>query len=438
MRSHLLSAGMVALICLGLSVSAMAETSNGAARSDDECVDWWMETLELAYGWTVSHKGLRWSSEDGRVKLRFGGRIQGDHGWYNGEALKNDLGQELEQQGEYRRVRAYVSGSFDDILSFKFQLDFKGYGTAFKDVYIRLHKLPVVGNFEIGHFKEPFSMEELTSSKDITFIERALPNAMAPSRNWGMMFYDNIDGRASWALGVFKAWVHDSDRKFGRWGSSSQGHATALTGRVTWAPIFEDEGRRVLHVGASGSLRWAEEPVKWSSRPEAHFVKKFTSTGSMDAHEVRLMGFELAGIYGPFHAEAEYIATSIDGQNGYDDVWLHGVYVQAGYFLTGESRPYDPKSGAFKGVTPLNNFMTGCGPGLPLGAWEVAARYSRLCFDQDGLSSGSRDLQDLTIGLNWYLNPNVRMSWNYVRTWVDGNGVSDAGDMFLIRFQIAF
>ncbi|MHC4984919.1 MAG: hypothetical protein ACYTFO_02060, partial [Planctomycetota bacterium] len=64
-----------------------ASADGNAADVASECVDWWMETLELAYGWTVSHKGLRWTSEDGRLKLRFGGRIQADYGWYNGEQL---------------------------------------------------------------------------------------------------------------------------------------------------------------------------------------------------------------------------------------------------------------------------------------------------------------------------------------------------------------
>ena len=75
----------------------------------------------------------------------------------------------------------------------------------FKDVYMQLKNVPYIGNIKVGHFKEPFSMEELTSSKYITFLERALPNAFAPSRNTGIQLHDTLlDGRMTYAVGIFK------------------------------------------------------------------------------------------------------------------------------------------------------------------------------------------------------------------------------------------
>jgi len=80
-------------------------------------------------------------------------------------------------------------------------------------------------------------------------------------------------------------------------------------------------------------------------------------------------------------------------------------------------------------VKPLRNFKKGDGPG----AWELAARLSYLNLNDDGVDGGR--LRDLTLGLNWYLNPNVRMMWNYVLA-----DPSDGGDVsaFMWRFQIAF
>ena len=69
----------------------------------------------------------------------------------------------------------------------------------------------------------------------------------------------------------------------------------------------------------------------------------------------------------------------------------------------------------------------------------MAARYSYLDLIGNGLSSSkAHRMQDLTVGLNWYLNPNMRISGNYIRSWLNGPATSDAVDIFMMRFQIAF
>jgi len=79
------------------------------------------------------------------------------------------------------------------------------------------------------------------------------------------------------------------------------------------------------------------------------------------------------------------------------------------------------------------------GPGLSgLGAWETAIRYSYLGLEGGGLPTPARDLHGLTLALNWYLNKNVRISWNYVHSWVDGSDYFEEADMFAMRLQLTF
>jgi len=130
----------------------------------------------------------------------------------------------------------------------------------------------------------------------------------------------------------------------------------------------------------------------------------------------------LAGASGPFHAQAEYF----DSEEGQVDV--DGYYVQLGWIITGESRPY--KAGAFKRVKPAS----------PKGAWEVVARFE----DGDGKYSdvglatttgGKTDGKQTTLGVNYYANKNVRLGMSYM-DGEEANGAS--GDEVRARLQYAF
>ena len=182
------------------------------------------------------------------------------------------------------------------------------------------------------------------------------------------------------------------------------------------------------------SYRRPRGSISYSQRPESRLQPVFTDTGRFSADSVNLMGVEAAWVHGPFSLQGEYIATAIDGADGVDDVWLDGAYVQASYVLTGEHRQYNTARGFFEGVIPEKNFLSGGGPG----AWEVAARYSYLNMDRGNLPASANRMQDMTIGVNRYLNPNLRVSGNYVRSWVDGPATDGAADIFMLRLQVTF
>ena len=138
--------------------------------------------------------GLRVERKDGKIKTRWGSRIMLD--WANisaEEAFEDALEAEgesgpLEGTGvEFRRLRFFTSGTLYETMGYKLQVDLTGQDVDLKDAYIDFLKVPYVANnvLRIGHNKEPISLEELTSSKYITFMERALPTlAFAPRTGW--------------------------------------------------------------------------------------------------------------------------------------------------------------------------------------------------------------------------------------------------------------
>ncbi len=375
--------------------------------------------------------GLHLDSADGNFKLKMGGRIFFDLTWASeDDDIKNDivpagssaLGDQ-EDAAEFRKVRFYTSGLLYGNVEFKLQFDFAGGDADLKDAYIGLTDFPF-GGLRAGHFKEPFGLEELTSSKYITFLERALPmETFAPSRNLGVAIFDTAyDERATWAAGVFR----DTDDN----GNVTDDGAYSLSGRVTCLPWYEDEGASLLHLGAAYSYRNPpSDAVRYDADPEAHPLDSFVDTNSVGSDEVSLLGLEAAWVQGPLSLQGEYVFADADLKSSSGSGNFTGWYAQASYFLTGEHRKYKPANGVFSRVRPKENFGFDGGAG----AWEVALRYSSVDLDDSGVAGG--ELDDITAGLNWYLNPNTRIMWDYVHA--DKDNVGNA-DILMMRLQIDF
>ncbi|MFO7930005.1 MAG: porin [Desulfosalsimonas sp.] len=378
----------------------------------------------------------RVKSEKSSYDVKFGGRIMAD--WASISADDSfddslDSDDDLDGDGwEFRRARLFASGSFENNVFFKAQYDFGGGDASFKDMYIGMKKIPAISNIKIGHFKEPFSLEEQTSSKYITFMERGLPNVFSPSRNTGVMAYDSaMENRMSWAIGAFY--------NVGGFGEDFNDYTDInLTARVTGAPVYADDGRKALHLGLSYTRQFRDEDetnVNYKQRPEAHITGvRLAETDDIAFDDADIMSLEAAMVQGPFSVQAEYMQSFV-GSDAANDPSFSGYYVYGSYFLTGESRNYKPGSGSFGRVKPNRDFNFQK-PGA--GAWELGVRYSSLDLNSEAIEGGK--LNDLTLGVNWHLNPNVRTMINYVYADLeDRAGVDDdSANIVQARFQVDF
>jgi phosphate-selective porin OprO/OprP len=382
------------------------------------------------------NNGIRLDSKDGNFKLKLGGRIQID--W---AAIEPDSDLErsfpgLEGTGaEFRRARIYFSGTIYDSVDFKAQYDFAGGDADFKDVWLGLRKVPGIGHLRVGHMKEPFSLEELTSSKYITFMERALPVvAFAPGRNTGIMAQNPIlDKRMTWAAGVFQD-VGDFGDSFNDFDDYN------ITLRLTGLPWYEEGGRKLLHTGFSYTHKFRSEndtTVRFRSRPESHITdERLVDTGTIGADNVDLINPEAALVYGPFSLQGEYFYTKVDSGVA-NDPEFQGFYSYASYFFTGEHRIFKTSSASFDRVKPKKNFHPTSGKGGP-GAWELGVRWSYIDLNDKNVQGGKES--NITAGLNWYLNPNVRTMLNYIYADLKDRAGKEDGtsNIFQMRFQIDF
>lgn len=378
--------------------------------------------------------GLKIERNDGFHQIQIGGRSFLDFASVNasqGLAAQFPGATVVTGDGvEFRAARLFVSGTLYERVVFKTEYDFADSTNALKDVYLGLQQIPWLGELRVGHFYEPFSVEQMGSSRFTTFMERALPVAFSPGRNVGIDVANTAAGdRIAWAVGAFR---DTSDNGLG----FDNDDAYNLTGRIAGLPFYADEGAKLLHLGASYSHQFREADrsaarQRYRERPEAHLAQRFVDTGSagIAADGVDLVNASVAGVFGAGSLQSEYTLASVDTSSG-DRPMLWGAYAEASWFLTGEHREYDKKKGAFTRVKPARNFDPSKGD---WGAWQIAARYSVLDLDDEAVQGGR--MQDATAGLNWYLFPNIRLMANYIYS-----DVEDAGhaNIYQMRAQIDF
>lgn len=364
--------------------------------------------------------GLRLDSADKNFKLKLGGRVMVDFSVYDDEDF-NELGIDSDDNSEdgveFRRVRLYNSGLIYGNVEYKLQMDFADANDPqFKDVYLGLVNLEdclgcLFPSIRIGHFKQPVSLGELTSSKYITFMERSsLAQAFAPSRKTGIMLHDSLRGdQLTWAASYFGPTTSGDSPDF------DFDDGTGFAARVTWTPWYDCEcDCNRLHLGASYASYSDLKGKRFRARPPTHRTTRFVNTGTIsDVEEYTTIGFEAALVYGPWSVQAEYMIANVDSVSA-DDPTFNAWYVYASYWLTGECRPY--KKGTFSRVKPCCNFLDNdC---CCTGGWELKARYEYLDLTDGAFDGGEQT--SLTVGVNWHLNPNTRFMFEYFTTTVDG------------------
>ncbi|HTU67372.1 MAG TPA: porin [Steroidobacteraceae bacterium] len=375
----------------------------------------------------------------------------------------------------FRRARLGVEGSLSRDFNYRLLLELGGSGTEgptrVNDAWIAYTGLAPF-TFQLGAFSPPANMDDGTAPEDLPFIERA--SASELSRTLG-----GADGRLG--LGIKASGA--------RWMSS----LTFTTRTVNDAEVFDTQlsavaragflaatgGNYNVHVGASGTYVFTPADQGSSGTPPRHAIRlrdrpeirvdsvRLVDTGAIDAAHASALGVEFGANWKSFYLQGEHFWFDVDRRDPttFDDPRFSGYYLQGSWLVTGESRRYNPATGSFQNPRPMIPFTSGGG----FGAWELAARYSHLDLDFQPGSAGTAavpgsvrgGVQDIwTFGVNWYLNPNVKVMMNYLLIDVDrlnpagpgnlqpfgpspgtpplGVGIGQDLDVFALRTQFSF
>jgi phosphate-selective porin OprO and OprP len=411
----------------------------------------------------VKWKGApEFSSTDGKFKMKVRGRLQAE---YN--AIDQDFpitGRPDVSAAEIRRARLGVEGVVFHTVEYKFEVDFANNSVSITDAYVEYTGLTDGLGLRFGNFKTFNTLNDMTSSRFITMMERA-----ALVEAWGIS--RQIGAAAIYAKDHFTI-------SAGIFGPSASDDETWLddvktgSARLTLAPINRDVNgvTQVVHLGASWRTRDGAEnlragtsgpfPIGGVSNPgndqffryrargaDLHLADRFVATPQIFNQDT-FWGLEGAVIWGPWYAAGEY--TQIEAEIApiftftNKDPTYTGWYVETGWFVTGESMTY--KEGEF-GRIKVKNPVIGGGKGGGWGAWQIVGRYDVLdltdqaqaiqaasgltlgtgsgngtvTFSQGGQSCQFCGEQTTWgIGVNWWLNDYTRFQFNYNESDIDG------------------
>jgi phosphate-selective porin OprO/OprP len=376
--------------------------------------------------------------------VNFGGFFQADAVWFSQDAASIATVGDVQDGADFRRARFSGSGDVAENISYFMEFDFALPGHPnFMDLYMDVSNLAGPGTLRMGQWRQPIGMDALTSVKELTFLERALPFAFLPFRQIGIgKFHGTDDGMATWAVSAIR---FPTDVYGGNVGDNG---GYGVVGRTTLVPWESGDGDRLVHFGFGYSfVDPSNDLVQIRNQPEIFVaedggsglappgvlsaVPPFVDTGPIPTQNGQVFDLEAALLLDSLYFQSEVMFARVDQIAGPTaNFW--GAYAQVGYFLTGEVRAYNHAGGVFGRVVPREPYGR-CGG---RGAWEIAGRVSTIDLNDGGISGGR--LTDLTFGVNWYLARNAKLQFNYIEAMLDRDDLDSNTGIFACRAQVDF
>jgi phosphate-selective porin OprO/OprP len=406
--------------------------------------------------------GFSLQSADGENVVRLRGLVQFDGRYFGDSGTPPTSNTWL-----LRRVRPIIEGTLDKIYDFRIMPDFGGGRAIVQDAFVAARFRPwtqVTG----GKFKVPVGLERLQSVSDIRFIERAFPTSLVPNRDIGLQLGGDVHGSVlNYSFGYFNG-VLD--------GVSSDGFANPdvqnaprgdWAARIFLQPFLKSDNfaLRGLGFGVAGTR------TSFTGSPSTPLLPGYRTPGQQTffsyrgntaatsttpainnatfADGERLRWTPQFYYYlGQFGALGEYVketqdVTRVNGATTRSASLDNSAWqLQLSWLVTGEQESY-------KGVTPINPFEIGQ-PGW--GALELVARYHALLIDSAAFTGGANSFANPAtsarrataagVGVNWYINKNVKFALDYERTRFDGGAAGGADredeNALLTRLQLNF
>jgi phosphate-selective porin len=314
------------------------------------------------------------------------------------------------------RRRVGIEGEILNIVDYQVERELKS-TDPWRDVYANYKQFDAV-QVQAGKFKLPFSLDENTSATKLDFVYRSRIAAfLAPGRDTGVMLHGRVAlRRVRYEAGMFRhdgrnARIRDSERVYG---------GRTFAARIVALPFSASKSRwRTLHVGAALTTADVAEGLPALRGRTAFDARLYRPDVFVRGDRLRL-GVEAQWRPGPFSIKAETIRLSQErlGESVEDTdlspLVAKGWYVSGTWAVTGERKADGLDA-------PNRPFLRG-GPG----AIELAIRLESLRFTSGSggtaASEGPRaeDIlgnsdRALTFGVNWYLNPWIKLQLNGIR-----------------------
>lgn len=372
----------------------------------------------------LSDKGL--SVKKGDNEFKFNALVQLDGRIFlDDEATQNDT-------FTFRRIRPTFSGSVGKLVAYRLTPEFAPANASIVDAYIDL-KFHPAATVRAGKVKGPVGLERLQSGSAITFIERGLPTELVPNRDLGIQLQGEVlNSTLNYTIGYFNG---TSDGRDGN--VTDTDNRKEVAGRLFAEPFrnaggfFEKLG---VGIAASSGTQTGNNttnalPGGLRSASQRNFFQYNEAGVTADGDHTRIspQAYFYSGAFGLL---AEYVESSqeLARAGNQQDIKNTAWQLVTSYVLTGEEI-------GFRGLSKVAQPFEVGGPGW--GAFEVAARYGELEVDDAAFEGGaaarfanpdaqSEKASAWGLGVNWYLNTNVKLALNYNNTRFDGGAAGGA------------
>jgi phosphate-selective porin OprO/OprP len=404
--------------------------------------------------------GFSLQSADGKSIIKLRGVAQLDGRWFSDRTTPVTADTWL-----LRRVRPTLEGTIKGLYDFRLMPEFGNGKAIILDAYVAGRFTPWFV-LQAGKFKGPVGLERLQPDQYTRFMELGFPSALVPNRDIGLQWSGAVLAQTvSYSVGYFNGTLD---------GSSTDSNSPTndvdndgkkdVEGRIFLQPFLNSDNFYVrgLGIGVGGSTgrntgtatntllpsyRTPGQQSMFSYRASTATSTAPNNATYADGDHTRLSPqayYYVAsfGVIGEYVRTTQEVSRQINATTKNSSVLHHDAWqISASYFLTGEDA-------AYASFTPNNNFVAGK-PGW--GAWEIALRYHQLNIDERAFSGGANSFADpatqpsaaraIGIGLNWYLNQNVKWQLNFERTKFAGGaagGDKPQENAILTRFALVF
>jgi phosphate-selective porin OprO and OprP len=376
-------------------------------------------------------------SAAGGVTFKPFGRLQYDVGFVESPPGATDRG--LGFGNEVRRARLGAEGAIPGGFGYKIEVDLANNDVEITDAFLSYKASKSLG-LTLGQHNNFQSMEELTSSRFLSFMERAaFTDAFNFERRIGLSAtYSSGDVVAQG--GIFTDNIEDLADAQDAVGLGDENEAVGVDARIVYAPRL---GKAQLHLGASahrrdnGGIAAAGPATRYRQRPFVHTGNsRFLATPGLRVGTETNYGVEAALIRGPLHAVAEAHWLDADTLTAGPSPTFFGGYAEVGWFLTGESRGY--KGGRWDRTRVRRPVGDG-----GVGAFQINLRYDHLDLTDGGIAGGRQ--RGYEASLVWIAQDHVRFLLNYGHLRYEDSAIAAAGgdrdygiNVFGARAQVDF